>query len=495
MRPRAPPCGFWTAALCLVARAIAASEATPLPTPGPEYVVERVAALPQVTIRAITQTQDGYLWIGTYNGLIRFDGVRSIKFDVANTPRLSSDGVYVLHEDRSGDLWIGTDDGGVIRYREGEFQSFGAEQGLSDNEVRAVCEDKDGKLWVGTGRGLFYKSRLGPDRIGTFRGDASPYPDQKDRFTLFETTNLLASARITTLVPAPDGSLWVGTAKGLFRLRNGNTETVPEVIDWYVQGLAMDSYGVLWANLGAQRNVQIIAHPESTQVQECPFRYSWYQMGRAGTFWLAEYTGPSADTLLRLEGPTNVAVMARFPQRSLVSLCEDLSGNTWVGVESYGMFRMRRKQVRAITIREDVPSNDATTITEDRSGRIWVGTFRNGLFAAEPGILNFESVRALGRPAVTALGQGADNVLWVGTYGSDRFRWNGTGFVRGEKGLPGCRTMYQDRQGGLWVGTLINGVEHHRDGQLTRYTTREGLASDRGQSQAWDPGGVCVSGN
>jgi hypothetical protein len=158
-------------------------------------------------------------------------------------------------------------------------------------------------------RGLFYKSRLG--------ADASPYPDQKDRFTLFETTNLLAGARITTLVPAPDGSLWVGTAKGLFRLRNGNTEPVPEVIDWYVQGLAMDSYGVLWANLGAQRNVRIIAHPESTQVQECPFRYSWYQMGRAGTFWLAEYTGPSADTLLRLEGPTNVVVMARFPQRSV----------------------------------------------------------------------------------------------------------------------------------------------------------------------------------
>ena len=453
----------------------------PYPSPGPDYVVERVAALPQVTIRAITQTRDGYLWIGTYKGLIRFDGVRSIPFDLANTPGLSSDGVYLLYEDKLGDLWIGTDDGGVIRYHEGEFQAFGAAQGLTSTEISAVCEGKDGKLWVGTGRGLFYKSRLGRD--------ASPYPDQKDRFTLFETTNLLASARITTLVPAPDGSLWVGTEKGLFRLRTGNTETVPEAIDWYVQGLAMDSYGVLWANLGAQRNIQIIAHPESTQVQECPFQYSWYQMGRAGTFLLAGYTGPSADTLLRLEGPTNVAVMARFPQRSLMSLCEDLSGNTWVGQDSFGMFRVRRKQVRAITIREDVPCDDATTITEDRSGRIWVGTFRNGLFAAGPGRLNFESVRALGRPAVTALVQGADNVVWVGTYGSERFCWNGTSFVEGEKGLPGCRTMYQDRQGGLWVGSLINGVEHHRNGQLTRYTTREGLASDRVQCLAQDPGG------
>jgi signal transduction histidine kinase/ligand-binding sensor domain-containing protein len=475
--------------LFFAARVLSASEAMPYPIPGPDYVVERVAALPQLTIRAITQTQDGYLWIGTYNGLIRFDGVRSISYDLANTRALSSDGVFCLYEDRLGDLWIGTDDGGVIRYREGEFQSFGAAQGLTESEVRAACEDKDGRLWVGTGHGLFYKSLLGRDAL--------PHPEQKDRFTLFETTNLLASARITTLVPAPDGSLWIGTEKGLFRLRNGITESVsfprfgalPEVIEWNVQGLAMDSYGVLWANLSAQRNVQIIAHPDSTEVQERPFRDSWFQMGRAGTFWLAEYTGPSADTLLRLEGPTNVVVVARFPQQSLASLCEDLSGNIWVGLESYGVFRVRRKQVRAITIRADLPSNDPTTLSEDRSGRVWVGTFRNGLFAAEPGALTFESVRSLGRPAVTTLGQGADNVLWVGTYGSERFRWNGTGFVEGEKGLPGCRTMYQDRQGGLWVGTLINGVEHHRDEQLTRYTSREGLASDRVQCLAQDPGG------
>lgn len=454
---------------CLPVRALGGSEAMMHSAPAPEYVVEKVAALPQVTIRAITQIRDGYLWIGTYKGLIRFDGVRSITFDVANTPALSSDAVCVLYEDRSGDLWIGTDDGGLIRYRQGEFQAFGAEQGLTESEVRTICEDREGKFWVGTGRGLFYRT--------------------KDHFVLFETTNFLASARITRLVPAPDGSLWVGTSKGLFRLRGGHTEPVPEVINWHVQGLAMDAHGVLWANLGAQRNVQIIAHPESTQVQECPFRYSWCQMGRAGTFWLAEYSDALADTLLRLEGPTNVAVIARFPQQSLVSLCEDLSGNTWVGVESYGMFRVRRKQVSAITIREDVPSNDPTTIAEDRSGRIWVGTFRNGLFTAEPGILNFEPVRALGRHAVTTLGQGADDALWVGTYGGRRFHWNGTGFTEGEKGLGGYRTMCEDRDGGLWVGTLINGVEHHRDGQLSRHTTRDGLSSDRVQCLAQDSSG------
>src|SRR5262245_24470530 len=129
MRSIAPPCRIWTcASLFLAARVLSASEAFTFPVRGPDYVVERVCELPQLTIRAITQTQDGYLWIRTYNGLIRFDGVRSIKYDLAHTPRLSSDGVYCLYEDRLGDLWIGTDDGGVIRYREGEFQAFGAAQ-------------------------------------------------------------------------------------------------------------------------------------------------------------------------------------------------------------------------------------------------------------------------------------------------------------------------------------------------------------------------------
>src|SRR5690349_5317243 len=103
------------AALCLTMRVFSASEAVLSPSPGPEYILERVEALPQVTILKILQTRDGYLWLGTYKGLIRFDGVRWVTFDLANTPELSSDGVYALHEDRTGDLWKGTDDGGVIR--------------------------------------------------------------------------------------------------------------------------------------------------------------------------------------------------------------------------------------------------------------------------------------------------------------------------------------------------------------------------------------------
>src|SRR5688572_12559787 len=161
-----------------------------------DYVVERIAAVPRMTIRAMVQTQDGYLWMGGYKGLGRFDGVRVRWFTMANTPALSSDGVAVLREDRLGNLWIGTDDGGIIRYRDGEFVSFGVQQGLTAMEVRSICEDREGRLWLGTRNGLFYSAN--------------------ERFEAWSGTRL--PREIYELAPGPDGSLWIGASRGLFRL-------------------------------------------------------------------------------------------------------------------------------------------------------------------------------------------------------------------------------------------------------------------------------------
>src|SRR5262245_29764339 len=466
MRSRAPRCRIWTsAALYLAARVLSAAEAMPYPSPGPEYVVERVAALPQVTFRGILQTRDGYLWIGTYGGLIRFDGVRSITFDVANTRALSSDVISVLYEDRSADLWIGTDDGGLNRHRTGEFKSFGAGQGLTAREVTAICEDREGKLWVGTRSGLFQR--------------------REDHFAVFATTNLMADAPVNTLVPAPDGSLWIGTDTGLFRLRVGMTEPVTELTNRRVQNMAMDPHGVLWASLDTTHNDRIFPRPEGALIEQSDFRYDWFRAGQAGNFWLAGYGG----TLCALEGSTNVAVAARFDQPHLMSLCEDREGNIWVAPEAQGMFRVRRKQVHTISTRDGLPINDVTTIVEDRSGRIWLGTFNKGLLACENDSLKFQHVPIPNVVNITALTEGADGALSLGTYNEGRYRREGTDFVRRYEGSPGCRDMCEDRNDGVWVATYRNGVEHHRDGRVTRYTSTDGLTSDYTQCLARDPSG------
>lgn len=92
--------------------------------------------LPQNTVPAITQTRDGYLWLGTELGLARFDGLRFTVFDKRNTPELKSNAVFALLEDRHGDLWIGTNGGGLTRYRDGRFQSWGTREGLTSSVDR-----------------------------------------------------------------------------------------------------------------------------------------------------------------------------------------------------------------------------------------------------------------------------------------------------------------------------------------------------------------------
>src|SRR5712691_2357486 len=104
--------------------------------------------LPQNSVRSIVQTRDGYLWLTTFDGLVRFDGVRFTVFNKGNTTGISSNRFLRLYEDAGGDLWAGTEDGGVVRYHLGRFTSYGKEQGLTSLYAGYLTEDADGNLLV-----------------------------------------------------------------------------------------------------------------------------------------------------------------------------------------------------------------------------------------------------------------------------------------------------------------------------------------------------------
>src|SRR5262245_2656729 len=106
------------------------------------------SGLPQNSVRAIVQTHDGYLWVGTLDGLARFDGVRFTVFNKANAPGLSSTRIQALYEDRQGALWIGLDDGALVSYQAGRFTRFGTQHGLPGTHIQTISGDKQGNLWV-----------------------------------------------------------------------------------------------------------------------------------------------------------------------------------------------------------------------------------------------------------------------------------------------------------------------------------------------------------
>src|ERR1019366_6656954 len=145
------------AALLLLFATAAAAAADRAPD-SPVYsrrVWQSADGLPEDYAQALAQTADGSLWIGTGGGLVRFDGTRFTVFNHENEPAFRDDSVYYLYTSRDSTLWIGSEGGGLIRYRDGAFRAYGAAQGLTNGFVRVIFEDKDRNLWVGTDAGLF----------------------------------------------------------------------------------------------------------------------------------------------------------------------------------------------------------------------------------------------------------------------------------------------------------------------------------------------------
>src|SRR5262245_55216460 len=127
------------------------------------------SGLPQNSVRAILQSADGYLWVATQDGLARFDGVRFTVFNKANTPAISANRIRALYEDRESNLWIGLDDGQLVRFHRGVFMSFGTQDGLPGWSIQAISGGDDGGLWVAADDAFFFRKngRFQPDPVST----------------------------------------------------------------------------------------------------------------------------------------------------------------------------------------------------------------------------------------------------------------------------------------------------------------------------------------
>src|SRR5215470_3686301 len=150
-----------TIAVCLAASSAGALDSRKAITQYAHQAWKTDQGLPQNSIQAILQTRDGYLWLGTERGLVRFDGVQFTVLDKGNAPGLRSSNTQALLQDRDGNLWVGTW-GGLHRYHDGRFEAFTTKEGLSNNRVVALYQDRHGALWIGTSSGL---NRLENGRI------------------------------------------------------------------------------------------------------------------------------------------------------------------------------------------------------------------------------------------------------------------------------------------------------------------------------------------
>ena len=458
----ASPCLRTVAAAALVC-AVAGTAGAATPAQSVSYsrrVWQSPDGLPEDFAQAIAQTADGYLWIGTSGGLVRFDGVRFAVFNSANAPAFRDDSVYTLFTSADGTLWAGTEGGGLIRYRDGVFDSFGTAHGLTNLFVRVVFEDRERRVWVGTDDGLFLMDgsmlrrvdshdgipRLSvhaicQDREGRLLIGGSGLLVLNDgRATHYRSSEAQADNSIRTIRQSRDGAIWIGTISGLRRLAGG---------------LRGDPFAVRRILDGV--NISFIRET------------------RAGQMWVGTY----GRGVVRFDdtGMASLTAPADLPHDNVLALFEDAEENVWVGTQG-GLLRLAPSVASTVTTTDGAPIS-INTIYEDPRGLLLVAALNGRLFRLTPHVL----VPADLPPAVAALPirnafRDRGDRLWLGTDGRGVARLDGTNVVRltTKEGLVSdfVRAFCEDLDGGIWIGT-DGGLSYWRDGKFRNFAVGSGL--------------------
>jgi len=378
--------------------------------------------LPQGTVMSIAQTPDGYLWLGTPVGLVRFDGAqfRLIEEDV--TTRF---GVWHLYVSRDGGLWVSTYGGGLLRFKNGKFTRYTTREGLSDDQVRMVYEDRAGNLWIGT-----FSQGLSVLREG--------------RFTHYTARDGLAHNNVKSIVEDANGDLWIATfGGGVSRFSHGKFKTFTER-----DGLPND-------------NVREILRDHR------------------GDLWFAT---PRGLGLLRDGRFQRLTARDGLSNNHIVTLLEDRDGNLWIGTEGGGLWRHFDGRFTSFTAQDGLASGDIKALFEDRQGNLWIGTNGGGLCQLrERNYTVYTTKEGLSDNHATAVYEGRNNSLWVGTInGLNRFTGGKfTPFAaRGGLSSNNVIALLEDRAGNLWVGTHSGGLNRISGGQVTAFSRRDGLSHD-----------------
>lgn len=379
--------------------------------------------MPQSTVHSIVQTRDGYLWFGTYEGAVRFDGREFVSFNNRNTPQLKRPGVIALFEDSKGSLWIGMLEGGLSKLSNGQFSSYTIEQGLSNENVRAIYEDKKGDLWIATDNGL------------------NLFKDNK--FVVYNTSNGLASNLIRSIAEDSQGNLWVGTESGLSLWQNGTF-------------VSYDSQNGL-----PNKTIRSIYPNKDSSL--------WLSTASGLVLWKNNSVEKIYTTK---EGLSTDNIRVTF---------QDSEGNIWIGTDNGGLNRLFNEKIDYYQVKDGLSNDSVRYIYEDREGSLWVGTtsglnrFRDSKFT------NFTSIDGLANDFVRTVLEDKNGNVWIGTDGGGLSRFTDNKFTNFtiKDGLVSdlIRSLLEDRDGSLWIGTN-EGLSHWKDGKFTNYTTKDGLSNN-----------------
>lgn len=393
-------------------------------------------------IRCLAIDQNGNLWFGTDGGGVGLYNGKTFS-SITTAQGLANNRVTSILVEKNGNIWIGTFGGGVSRYDGKSLSSLTTAQGLAGNHVLSILEDKTGNLWFGTDGG------------GVSRYDGKS-------FTSFTTAQGLTNNTVSSIAEDKSGNLWFGTNGGGVSRYDGKTftsyTTTQGLVNNDVRSITQDKTGKLW-------------------------------FGTNGG-GISCYDGKTFTSFTTAQGLANNTVL---------NILEDKNENLWFGTDGGGVSRFNGKSFCSFTTAQGLANNTVLSILEDKSGNLWFGTFRGGMSRYDGrSFTSFTTTQGLVEDRVMSILEDKTGTLWFGTRGGVS-SYDGrcfTSFTTAQ-GLTNnnVSSILEDKTGALWFGTIGGGVSryngncevmpntNHKDKKyvpksFTSFTTAQGLPSN-----------------
>jgi len=478
----------------------------------------REDGLPQNTVTAVVQTRDGYIWLGTYNGLARFDGVRFTEFASGSTPGLASSRVTSLFEDKNNALWIGHEGGELTRYAGGKFEIQPVKAPWHHGKIIGIAADESGDIWLQNDEGLLARERDGliltPETGAlenvvelTRNAHGTIWTGRNGRVSILHQGTLIPLAMesgatntfITGIGASRDGGLWMVADGRLRKWKDGDwreergLETFGEAP--FLQ-LMERTDGTL---VGATSDHGILMIPVTGGIlpfnRATGFHSDWAVAlceDREGGLWVG--TGGSGLALVRKSCLQNISPPDGWQGRAILSVCGDHNGALWVGTEGVGLYRFEDGSWTNYTVTNGLANPYVWSLAEDTAGNFWAGTWGAGLFVRHGE--HFDPAPGLEQVTMpmTALLPARQGGLWIGT-GTGLLRYDASATIswfgnQETMAKNDVRCVLEDSKGAVWFGTAGEGLFRLQEGQLKSFGKAEGLSANFIQCLREDAGGA-----
>jgi ligand-binding sensor domain-containing protein/signal transduction histidine kinase len=433
-----------------------------------DYVRDRWGTqqgFPGGTVYAITQTPDGYLWVGTERGLVRFDGLNFRVFDHTNSAALPAGPILDLMTDGDGNLWIRPQSRNMLLYRDGGFRDVMPDLDRAHSGVTSMCRGPNGEA-------LFAVRATGE------------FIYEGGRFEKLVTTAGRSNLLVISMAKTGEGKIWMGTRDtGLFLLSDGQLSAATIGLpDRKINCLLAVGDQELWVGTdnGVVRKSGSATAITGGTIPLDHIRTLAMIRDRASNIWIGTSNG-----LLRLNA-SGVASLEEGDRRSagaVNAIFEDREGNLWVG-STQGLERLRDTPFMTYAVSR-APSQGNGAVYVDAEGRTWFAPFSCGLFWQQGGQAGRVKDAGLDQDEIYSL-TGSKGELWIGRRrgGLTRLRYKGSSFTAETyteaHGLAqdSVYAVHQSRDGSVWAGTVSGGLSRFKDGRFTTYSAAHGLPSN-----------------